>query len=690
MGLKYLELYLDESGDFNEGKENHSPSETPSMVGGLLCSSGWMTQERIREDFHGQRSHACSKYKSSYLPLLQKAKDDGCRFVVFENTEKIRVINSDFTYINIISEGLVHLFQDLQIEFQDGVSLKVVVAQRGMSIKEYETRLKEKVIMALGRNHLDGMDYELKISDARTDRRLNYPDLICNTWFTKDRTVMKNGTATAKFDPEQRALIRDLYDTQWIYSVFHDVAFAVLNQLLTERHYGEAMFKICTLSRQRAFLKAKNKVIRGIEAADTYEQDTWFTQMSLLIGQYNRLWRYKDGIEIAENYIRYFLGSLKREGHLKEVIPFWLFDTYYYLLTMYEHIGNTTKCQEYLRLCNDNIVGINQTWEHIDYYFGFRIRELNVLMGRFAFSDVLRRAKELEQIFLKARDWFSLIQAHDSEEKTVRSELLGKVYGVQLEAAINLLRLHPEMYGEAEALSDKAIAEFVDFRDISRQYQMRCLLLVESQHPREAYRLLLKSVGAEDGEPSVQTFLEKAFALPNGAYDFHLWHFSNVMLLLMEKQDPFGRKMFEALKKDHRFWRSLDNEEKGGHPWNLVLWNAARCFRMERDHASYMELYRRAVAISCENKDKAAMMTFAISMSAEQLLWYRRNGKWNARNATRKGVEKAEREFEEIIGKMEKAGLTEEMQAAFRLSECVSGTEISDDILAEIANAYLK
>ena len=190
--MKNLELYIDESGDFDDGRAGRDSSAEPSLVGGLLCDPVYMTKERLRQTFQGP-VHACSKYKKSYLDLLQQVRSAGCVFVVFENTEKIRIVNSTYTYINIISEGLVHLFRDLALEYSEGVNVKVVIAQRQMPLSEYGNRMAEKVILALGRNEIKGVSYELVISDARTDRRLFFADIICNTWLTKDRVRIANG-----------------------------------------------------------------------------------------------------------------------------------------------------------------------------------------------------------------------------------------------------------------------------------------------------------------------------------------------------------------------------------------------------------------------------------------------------------------------------------------------------------------
>ena len=684
MAIKQFELYLDESGDFNEEKEGHDTSAPVSLVGGLLSDPVYMTTDRINSSFKG-KVHACSGYSKSYLNLLKTLHDDGCAFVVFENTEKIRVINSDFTYINIISEGLVRLFQELAIEYPQGVFINVVIAQRQLPLKEYTNRIKEKIIMALGRKQISGVNYNIEISDARKDKRLFFADIICNTWLTIDRINTKgDGTQVQKFTPEERSLIRSIYDPRWKYSVFEDMTITYLKQLLADRHLGEAMLQICALPKQTGFVRLRNTVLKRIEEADPYEQDTYFTQMSLMIGEYTNLHRYTDGIWLAENYLQYFLNAFTLSGHIAAVVPFWRFDTYYYILTMYDHVGNTAKCQEYLKKCQENISCVNRSWEHIDYYFGFCIRELNVLMGRYAFEEVLERSSRLIEILSKAKDLFGMIKTYNDTEQPVRSELLGKIYGVRLEAIINLLRRRPEMLNEALSISAKAITEFDDPRDLSRQYQWRCLLLSEAGKPVEAYDALLKSASVAESDASANTFLDTIFSMRPGSYDFLLWHYTNVMLSMKHESIPKSTSLFKTLVAHPRFLEDLKNKEKSGHPWNLILWNVGRYVRSEAedDYSTYKSLLQRALSMTQENPSNLTMLAFSVSMKADHLLWCTEHDPDH--------IVDVRSEFRKVCLGMKDAGMTEGMDSVLHISDVCHGQNLSRETLAAIAESYLK
>ena len=677
--MREFELYLDESGDFNEGKEGHEYTEELSMVSGLLCDPAVITRERINATFpHGV--HACNKYSKSYLHVLQELRRDGCAFVVFENQEQIRVINSNYTYINIIAEGLARLFRDLSNEYPEGVRIHVVIAQRQMELHEYRYRVREKTVVALGRREIEGVNYDFEIADARTDKRLFYADIICNTWLTRNRKNKKHDDSLKeKFTDEERELIREMYDRKWIYSVFEDATTTLLKQLIEERHLGEAMLQISALPKQSGFVRLRSQVIKEIEKAGSYEQDTWFNQMSLMIGQLNHMRRYSEAIRIAENYRTHFLNAFSLEKHLKTAVPYWRFDTNFYLLTIYDHLGNIAKCQELLSVCRESIAVVNRSWEHIDYYFRFCIRELMVLMNQYAFEEVIKKAKELEKVFIEARELFGIIKTYNGTEQPVRSELLGKTYGVQLQALINLLHKRPELFDEALHVSDLALAEFEDPRDISRQMQWRCMLYEEAGRVEEAYAALLQAVGLPMNENAPQAFLDYAYSLKPGAYDYLLWHYTNVMLRMKEQNHPIGEQMGIVLSHNTGFSADVKDKKKTDHPWNLIFWNVARYARLDGNLPVYKGYYRHAMEITRSNPANVTMMTFALSMSADRLLWCREHGTDD--------VATAEKEFKRVCIELITGSMTGDMKIAFGFDD----KEIpSDSYLMMIALAYLK
>lgn len=686
-----FDLYLDESGNFESDPNQWA---TVSMVGGLLIPSHRLPN-RLLCELVKERIHAKEAYDHKvYFDILRRLIKEQGKFIVFNNDERISVINGDFTYLNIISEGIVQLIRNLKIQFaEDEIVLHILIAGRqAISYKrdagypdsykeriqqdEYFARIEEKLIIAIGRSKIQGITWDISFGTGDVDKRLMLADLICFTWrFRKGK----------EFTEQEKTEIEELIDPAYIYSVFENATVGSLKRLLIEERYEEILYQLCNLRKLAASQQVCQELLNRMKEMSVKELEALLNYMSLQIARLNDAYSFADGIALAQNFEERILLPLENvPRRLHDSVVFSRFDTDFYLLTMYDHIGNVKKCEEYLAACKQNIAAVRRsTWEHIDYYFRFRIRELNVLMGRFAFDEILERSHDLAEILTEARDLFSMIRTYDGEEQTLRSELLGKVYGVRIEAMINLLHLRPELLEEAIHTSDQALVEFVRPSDISRQMQWRCLLMVEAGQADEALGWLLRAVKAED--PPTNQFDSCVRTIYHDLYDgrdYLLWHYTNVMLLLKQEKDQRGEEMRMALNKEHLFKEDIEDIKKAGHPWNLVLWNLAKYSRLEQDSAAFNQFYNRSMAITRENKANVTMLTFAMSMSADRLLWCQRNGT--------KDTTSAQAEYLTIVKDITKAGITEEMRNAFLIDQTSESSKVTSSILKSIAESYLK
>ena len=50
--------------------------------------------------------------------------------------------------------------------------------------------------------------------------------------------------------------------------------------------------------------------------------------------------QFSNGIALANNYKKYFLSVLSENVRLHDKVEYWIFDTDFYILTMYDHIGD--------------------------------------------------------------------------------------------------------------------------------------------------------------------------------------------------------------------------------------------------------------------------------------------------------------------------------------------------------------
>lgn len=610
--MKKFNLYIDESGDFNDTRPNRPKPDELSMVGGILSGVDALTNAKLAKMFP-YNVHCKDGYNKSYLQILETLVSEGARLIVFENTECLKVVNPNYTYMSIISEGLIKLFRDLSIEFPDGVYVNVVIAQRMLKLSEYRDRIKEKTLIAYGRENITGCKYDISIEDANHDRRLFLADIVCNTYLTRNRSY--------KFTPDEQLRIAKIYKPEYIYSVFEDATVAYINRLLLDNHLGEAICQISSLSHLKGLSGQRDTIIRRLAKATPAERKYYLEQMSLQLGLCTREQQYAEGIELGKNYMAYFLDQLQKQETAKKEADYWRFDTCFHILTIYDHLGNTQKCEEYLVGCRNNLGILENSWENMGYYFLFRLRELNTLMDLFRFEEVLQKAKEFEEIFEDTNQFFHEIGKKAGFSSDLRSSSLGKVEGIRLQAYINLLSRHPEYYPEALKASDKALAEFENNDDKIRQWCYRSLLMVEAKKPDDALQCMMEIAKViNPGANPFSVIIDYAYRKGKKADEYLLMYYTAVMAFLHECNHPKAKSMSKKLLDNELFKTDLKNPKKSGHPWNRVLWNIARYCRIRGITKSEAVFYRGAIAASQKNTECTTVVSYETAIAAEHLL----------------------------------------------------------------------
>lgn len=164
--MAVYELWLDESGNF---KNDDLMENSPSLVGSIFIAKGALDEDSVKEILKKEYVHSVEMKGEEYgeyaTEVLSNAAKKGAEFVVFENEERIKIIDGDTTYLNIISEGIIQLLQYLTLK-DDNVELDILIAVRKVvdspldasrfviKRKEYIYRLREKIMIGMARNIL--------------------------------------------------------------------------------------------------------------------------------------------------------------------------------------------------------------------------------------------------------------------------------------------------------------------------------------------------------------------------------------------------------------------------------------------------------------------------------------------------------------------------------------------------------
>src|SRR5690554_3580517 len=101
--MSKFELWLDESGDF---ERDSLGKDSPSLVGGVLVPQNTLDERKAQRILDGKPIHSTeirgSEYGEKALPVLQKIVDSGASLVIFENKERLEIVDGDTTYLNIL------------------------------------------------------------------------------------------------------------------------------------------------------------------------------------------------------------------------------------------------------------------------------------------------------------------------------------------------------------------------------------------------------------------------------------------------------------------------------------------------------------------------------------------------------------------------------------------------------------
>ena len=123
--MKEYTLYLDESGNFEE------TGKYPSVVAGYLMDGNAFTENKAKEifvvtknkntlfekinidTFHGMEDYSKEMTEFCVSVLEEMAINQNLHFVCFRNRKNLKIVNSDITYLNVVTDGIIQLLQSL-------------------------------------------------------------------------------------------------------------------------------------------------------------------------------------------------------------------------------------------------------------------------------------------------------------------------------------------------------------------------------------------------------------------------------------------------------------------------------------------------------------------------------------------------------------------------------------------------
>lgn len=572
--MKKFELWLDESGDFENDAEKTGKGKTPSLVGGLLIESNSFPDSYINAVLPESGTYH-SVNENDQLERFKKInellyKNEFNRIVVFSNQERIMILDNNLTYLNVITEGVFQLIKHLKAQYGD-VFLRVIAANRvntttgenySQSLvppEEYVKRLKEKMLMESLEKSISEKEWTLETASARKDKRLMLADIICNTYFTRRRNK--------KFDAEERDYIRSLYSDErktLIFTVFESILEKEFKNNLIENRIGEAVSNICLSNDEEALERCFSLLKLNFASCGAHDINFQYKFVESYIEYYINVVRDFDlCVNFLENLLKYYIPLLKEYDKTGSLAGKLSLDIKFYMLTVYTHKGNLVMSDQLTDECDRLINDLPFSLDTINYRIKFETRKISNLINAFSFEDALVSADSQVKKCEEIKDMMGLV----SDDRSYYDEL-AKALGTRVQIKAFLLRQNATLYDSAREDSDNAIEEFVSENDKRRQFLYRVQLETEHKDFDTALKYLKMAVDApeESDEKALWTLVEQDSPFAVNAY-------IRLMAESTSSQWEKSEKMFIVLSNSD-YIKDLysQKEERLYHPQEIILW----------------------------------------------------------------------------------------------------------------------
>lgn len=605
--VKEFELWLDESGDFNNDIQKIKKGLKPSLIGGLLVEKGKFKEKIINEIIPDDFSHATEGDREIQFDQFKKIvanateKNGFVRFVVFNNEECILVIDNNITYQNIMAVGIIETIKWLKETYnRDKIKLNVIIANRVdttknkqvVEIDEYYKRLKERlIILGLENNIIQDEDWHLERQSARQDKRLMLADNICNSFLTRDN----------KFKKEKSEYINSVYNDNnrtIVFSVIQNLITSKFQDLMLEEKLGEAVAVICQHDNTDHISKCMDSVKRHLKQMNIGNMELHYRFITAIIELYlNGTRNFGLCKKMLNNVIQYFIPLLEKvnkenNGILGEDIIHKLsFDLHFYLLTLYTHQGNVYGAQMCIDKCDQMIDLLPKTMETIIYIVQYEIRKIVAQINLFDFDKALETSEDL------VYKCSNMKEAQEIFSSNIKFDELAKALGNKVQIYSFLLRKNKNYYQDAKKTSDLAISEFTKDSDIKRQYLYRINLETEAGNYEQALSYLYKSCNLSD--VSLKDLINR---IVQNRHDYEVCAYVRLMAEGMIGNWKKSEEMFRYIEKT-KVISYIENIEEKRHPHEIILWKYATCFIKNNSIDAGLKKYDKAINICFSNND---------------------------------------------------------------------------------------
>lgn len=642
--MSYFEIWLDESGNFSD--ETVNESKVPSLVGGVIIKGEKFTEDIAKEILGTKKGiHAAEMDYKSLADLvnhtLDKLKQYKILPVVFENRERVSIVDPQTTYLSVFAEGIMQLINDLSLGENKPV-FNLHIARRmyrkdnlltQMKNEEYISRLEERISLVKLKNpslsKVNNFVVNIEIGAASEDRRLMVSDVICHAWFSKGY----------KFPNDlQEKIVSSLEGKT--YSIIEPGGIASIKQRIKEKSFGIGLCE--WIGNFYELVNSKNNTRENIKKITNLKENLCYEigqlnrseknmQLSILTNYIKALVNYTKQYNLAMSYFIIFfneivprLKSIKVETNRIEA------EVHFSCLTSALNLGNVLMVEEEIKKIESLIQGLAKRWENLEFISEYYIRKGSYLYSVYENDASITLMDKLEEMVSGIAEISASILSDEFKtgEGTVNSTLLGKIFGVRSQAYLKKSIENDTFLTLAEKDCELALNQFESHSDKARQYQTLAQIYRIREDFNSAEELLSKSLSLP-ADASYENIILEIYNQPNHLKLFSLMHYLNVLSqAFLKGENEFATQRFNYLKRNF----DLNDLEELNYPYNVVLSHFATCQIFNKEASSGMKKFEKAISLSLQDGEKVLMYISGLNQIATLLIALEKNNLLTEKN----------------------------------------------------------
>lgn len=592
--MKYT-LVLDESGNFKE------ETKMPSVVAGYLLRDNTQTDDWAKsvlrkvqksnslfssiniDRFHGMEDFSSTMHEFS-VSIMEHLNSLGIGLVCFKSSRYAKIVNSDTTYLNVFSLGIVRLFEELLIADKDQkVTIDIVYAHRIQVEKKEKTGINERIAES---NYISKIDeyIALKMAQWPTTFRRNLSYNLTTGNATKLPILMLADAVNygvrggfQSFSAELKNRVRALPIKEFkVHST--DKWDFIKNNMIYDNLAAGVLSWYCDNDKVlEAYTdEFENLLNDSISGLDISVVDAQYNILSQYIKNVVTLRRFAFAENLVNNLINDFLPILENHGIQTKR---YYFDLQFHLLTIASHKGDYKLSDACIAKCDGYLSKLELNYESLNYYFDYKIRVVEHLKNMFEFQRALLILDNLEDLQSNLIETYQLAGTFEGLDSEIKSVTLGKIYGSKLQIYSQLVNSDISCLQKGRGITDKAIGQFNTFGDKARIMQSRSALEYYAGNFEEALNWLSESLGLSVDSTPLDIIQEIAANLNNNI--FALMHYSK----LMGKAATMGSSIavsllqaYESLKVEEKLGKKFvgkEHQDLAVYPYYIIYWNVA-------------------------------------------------------------------------------------------------------------------